>query len=89
MDVALTLGVSQKTLEEEFYMIDIPVLLEKKQKNDALEQLNQLVLYNASNMQPEDFKRFTNDLAKQAGIQQEQKFDRERIEQLRSMIRGF
>lgn len=89
MDVSLTLGVSQKTIEEEFYMIDLPLLLEKKRKNDAIERLNQLVLYNAASMDQSDFKQFVNDLTKQAGIKQEQKFSREKIEQLRSMLRGF
>lgn len=89
MDVALTLGVSQKAIENEYYMIDLPELLEKKRQKDAVEKLNKLVLYNATSMEQSEFKQFVNELTKQAGIKEEQKFSREKIEALRSMIRGF
>lgn len=88
MEVAITLGVSQTAVETEYYMIDLPALMEKKRKKDAIDRLNQVILYNSSGMDKNDFKRFVNDLMKQAGVdKEEQKFNRAKFEQLRAMLR--
>lgn len=89
MDVAITLGVSQKVVENEYYMIDLPELMEKKRRKDAIDRLHKLLLYNASNMEQSEFKKFVTELMRQAGIKEETKFSREKIEQLRAMMKGF
>lgn len=64
MECALELGVSQKVLENEYYMIDLPLLLYKKQKQDAALRLLDLQIAIAPHMEEKDYRRFVEHLTK-------------------------
>jgi hypothetical protein len=84
----MILETSQYSIENEFYMVDLPELLEikAKQKNEVL--LEKVLLQLATNNRslPEDeSKKYINNLTKQAGNHSSDTFDREKFEQLRMM----
>jgi hypothetical protein len=82
------LGVSQTVLECEFYMVDLANLLEAKRKLSASGRLNEVLLALATNnrgMDDAEYKKFIGGLNKELGIKPENKFNRDKFEQLRAM----
>jgi hypothetical protein len=84
----VVLGVSQTVLESEYYMVDLTRLLEAKRKHDAFGRLNDVFTTLATNnrgMEDAEYKKFISGLNKEVGIKAENKFDRDKFEQLRAM----
>jgi uncharacterized NAD-dependent epimerase/dehydratase family protein len=82
------LGVSQYAIENEYYMIDLPRLLERKAKLDAMNRLEDLrfnVATNNRGLDESEFKKYVNELTKRTGLKVNEKFDRNKFEQLRAM----
>lgn len=90
------LGVSQTEIEEEFYMKDIPQLIEEKHTKNRQEKINeyfiQLQLMIASNdraMDPDDYKHLVRNLTKNLEDNESKndtdKLDRQALETLRLM----
>jgi uncharacterized NAD-dependent epimerase/dehydratase family protein len=91
MDVALMLGVSQHAIENEYYMTDLPRLLERKAKLDAMKRLDDFRFNIATNnrgLDEAEFKQYTNELTKRTGLKVNEKFDRSKFEQLRAMTQA-
>jgi uncharacterized NAD-dependent epimerase/dehydratase family protein len=88
LDVALMLGVSQHAIENEYYMIDLPRMLERKARIDAMKRIEDLrfnIATNNRSLDEAEFKKYMNELTKRTGIKVAEKFDREKFEQLRAM----
>jgi uncharacterized NAD-dependent epimerase/dehydratase family protein len=88
MEASLILGVSQKAIENEYYMIDLPALIERKTKYDAVNRLADLRFVLATNnrsMEDSEYKRYVNELTTRLGIKVSDKFDRGKFEQLRAL----
>lgn len=86
ISVAAMLGVSQTTLESEFYMVDILTFLEQKRKLDAVNRLQTVQVLLATNnraMADTETKMFMRDLTRAIGVKEEQKFSRSKFEELR------
>jgi hypothetical protein len=84
----VVLEVSQTVLENEFYMVDLSKLLEAKRKQSASSRLNDVLLTIATNnrgMDDAEYKKFIGGLNKDIGIKPENKFNRDKFEQLRAM----
>lgn len=62
MDCALMLGVSQTVLENEYYMVDLPLLIHKKTQKVAEERLVALQIALAPNMKEEGLRQFMDRL---------------------------
>jgi hypothetical protein len=91
MEVALILGVSQHAIENEYYMIDLPRLIERKVKLDAVKRLEDMRFTFASNnrsLEEVEFKKYMNELTKRTGAKISETFDREKFEQLRAMTKA-
>ncbi|SDZ05260.1 hypothetical protein SAMN05444416_11287 [Thermoactinomyces sp. DSM 45892] len=86
INLSVELGVSQKVLEEEYYMVDLFDLMKQKRKKEARSRLNLLTIIHSKQMEEQDFKKFVHSLSTEAGMQEKQEFDRDRFEQLREMI---
>lgn len=85
------LGVSQKAVETEYYMVDLPKLVEKKMKFDAVKRLGELQFVLASNnrsFEEAEYRKYVKQLSNQAGIKSETNFDRDKFEQLRALTKG-
>jgi hypothetical protein len=84
----VVLGVSQTVLESEYYMVDLAKLLEAKRKQSAYSRLNDVFMTIATNnrgMEDSEYKKFIGGLNKELGIKAENKFNRDKFEQLRAM----
>lgn len=80
------LNVSQRTLETEYYMIDLRALLEQKRKYDAMQRLQDVQLALATNnrsVEDAEFKSLIKTLNNSLGVKHEEKFSREKFEELR------
>jgi hypothetical protein len=69
-------------------MVDLVKILETKRKHDALNRLNNVFTILATNnrgMDDAEYKKFISGLNKELGIKSENKFNRDKFEQLRAM----
>ena len=82
------LGVSQIDIERNYYMVDLPELLVRKRKNDAMQRLTDLRVLIASNnrmIEDAEYKTLVNEFTKAVGIKPRNTFDRNKFEQLRAL----
>jgi hypothetical protein len=80
--------VTQKAIESEYCLIDLPDYIAKKGKTKAEDQLKQLMLLQASNqrvMEEEAYSGFVKGLKQNADIREEEKFNRDKFEELRML----
>jgi len=84
---AIILGVSQSVIENEFYMVDIPHMLEEKMKEKHKELFEKVIIQLATNsrsLEDEEFKKFIEKITKILEVQEKNnQFDREKFEHLR------
>ncbi|TYS60471.1 hypothetical protein FZC76_21605 [Sutcliffiella horikoshii] len=86
-DAAISLNVTQKVLETQYYMIDLPDLLEKKRVEQSrlkLLDLHNLIASNNRAYESEDYINHVNSLLKVAGFDDRNttKFNREKMDRL-------
>lgn len=81
---------TQYEIENEYYFVDLPDLIEKKRKSEAMALLQKLrsdVAAGARSMGDEDYSKYSEELAKLAGLREEkQRFDREGFEQMKGIL---
>jgi hypothetical protein len=71
-------------------MVDLPALLSAKRKHDAADRLGEIFMRIATNnrgMEEADYKTFIRGLNKEIGVKPEEKFNREKFEQLRQFAK--
>lgn len=88
MNASSILGVTQVDIETNFYMVDIPTLIEKKRLEQNLEKVTLLNLMIASNnrgMEDKEYREFIKPFVQNGSLLDMNKFDRGKVEQLRSM----
>ncbi|MGY8620212.1 hypothetical protein ACN6A9_01345 [Bacillus safensis] len=84
------LGVTQRQIENDYYMVDIPKILRTKTKANAIDRLSMISLLVGSEgrvMDDREYQRLVKDLRKQAGYVDREDFDREKFEQLRNFFK--
>ncbi|WP_096436486.1 hypothetical protein [Alteribacter populi] len=85
---AVILGKTQRQIENEYYLVDLPELLDDKRRTDAIQRLadnHAQVANNGRRLEDEDYKEYRNALVRAAGIKPKETFDRDKFEQLRMM----
>jgi polyhydroxyalkanoate synthesis regulator phasin len=89
-DASVQLGVTQRVIETEYYFVDLPAVIDERRKRCARERLEALQVQAAANgrLEKDEHKRFVASLTKQAGYKANDKFDRNKFEQLRVMTKG-
>jgi hypothetical protein len=91
IEASVAIGVSQVELENGYYMIDLPAVLESKRKQSALERLTDvhiILATNNRNLEEAEYKAFIRRLNKDVGIKEEQSFNRDKFEELRMFAKG-
>jgi uncharacterized protein YfkK (UPF0435 family) len=63
-------------------MLDLFDIIEEKRKQKALNQLELLQVINARYLDKQDYERYVRDLMRTAGIKEEEKFSREKMDAL-------
>ncbi|MEH7736827.1 hypothetical protein QPL77_14420 [Bacillus pumilus] len=84
------LGVTQRQIENDYYMVDIPKFLRSKTKSNSIERLSMistLIGTEGRSMEDRDYQRMLKDLRKQAGYVDREEFDRDKFEQLRNFFK--
>jgi hypothetical protein len=69
-------------------MVDIPKVIEASRKRDIANRLSDLQMILATNnrgMEDADYKSYINGINKSLGVKADQKFDREKFEELRAL----
>jgi hypothetical protein len=82
------LNVPQTVLETSYYFVDIPKIIEAARKRDIanrLADINMIVATNNKSLEDADYKAYISGLSKILGIKADQKFDREKFEELRAL----
>lgn len=80
--------MTQKAIESEYCLNDLPDYIAKMSKKKAVEQLKQLMLLQASNqrfMEEEAYSGFVKGLKQNAEIKETDTFDRDKFEELRML----
>jgi hypothetical protein len=73
-------------LENGYFMVDLPALLKAKRKHDAVNRLSDVHMILSTNnrsLEEADSKAFMRGLTKELGVKEEQKFSREKFDELR------
>ncbi|WP_254704131.1 hypothetical protein [Bacillus thuringiensis] len=84
--MAGVIGVTQKQLEDEFYMVDIVRMGEIKRKQDALSKLELINIVNFKTLEDADRRDMVRRYMREAEIKpKEAKFDRDKFEELRTL----
>jgi hypothetical protein len=90
LDAAIALGFTQRQIETEFYMLDIFDAMRKKRETDAHGQLSQLNIVNSHRMEPDDYKRYVNQLMRQANIKTKaENFSRDKMDALHAFTKSM
>jgi hypothetical protein len=82
------LNVPQTVLETSYYFVDIPKIIEAARKRDIADRLADIYMRIATNnrsIEEADYKTYIGGLNKSLGIKTEQKFDRDKFEELRAL----
>jgi hypothetical protein len=82
------LNVPQTVLETSYYFVDIPKIIEAARKRDIANRLADIYTIIATNnrsIEEADYKTYIGGLNKSLGIKTEQKFDRDKFEELRAL----
>jgi len=89
-EAAITLGCTQKEIEEDYYLIDIPDFIASMRKREAQDRIQLVQITNSKHMQPEDYKQFINGLYRQAGFEvNTSDFDRAKMDELHAFTARF
>jgi hypothetical protein len=87
-DAAVILGKTQFEIETEYYLVDLPDLIDAKNRVEAQQRLTSIqerVAANGRKMADEDYSRYRRALLKDAGIKAPSGFDRDKFEELRAL----
>jgi hypothetical protein len=90
MDAAVLLDKSQVEIETGYYMVDLAELIESKRKVEAAEKLERVRMTLGTNnrsMEDAEYKSLISDLTNRIGMKQETKFNRDKFDQLRAMMK--
>ncbi|WP_185956365.1 hypothetical protein [Melghirimyces algeriensis] len=80
------LGVSQRTIETEYYIVDVPKIIKIRNQNDAVNKLFQIQVESFPYMEKRSQTALIEALQRDVGINQENtNFDRSKMDQLHAM----
>lgn len=80
------LGVSQRTVETEYYIVDIPEIVRVLRHREAVDRLFQLQASSFTHMEKNAQVQLIKSLQREAGVKQEAvKFERAKMDQLHAL----
>jgi 5-bromo-4-chloroindolyl phosphate hydrolysis protein len=84
------LDKTQVEIETGYYMVDLAKVIESKRRLEAADKLEQVRIALSTNnrsLEEADYKALVSDLTKRVGFEPEQKFNRDKFDQLRAMMK--
>lgn len=83
---AALLGVTQREVETEYYIVDIPEIVKVLRQREAVDRLFQLQASSFTHMEKDAKAALIKSLQREAGVKQESvKFDRAKMDQLHAL----
>lgn len=80
------MGVTQRQIEEDYYLIDLAMYAEKSRNQKAAKKLDLLTIANSKNLEQEDYRNLVRNWTREAGIKpKREKFNRSKFEELRAL----
>ena len=82
------LGVTQTELENGYYMVDLPAVIESKRKNIAVNRFYDIYTLLATNqraLENTESQSFIRAISKEMGVKESENFDRGKFEELRAL----
>ena len=82
------LGVTQTELENGYYMVDLPAVIESKRKNIAVNRFYDIYTLLATNqraLENTESQSFIRAISKEMGVKESDSFDRSKFEELRAL----
>ncbi|MCW1241937.1 hypothetical protein [Bacillus pretiosus] len=80
------MGVTQRQIEEDYYLIDLAMYAEKSRNQKAAKKLDLLTIVNSKHLEQEDYRNLIRNWTREAGIKpRRQKFSRSKFEELRAI----
>ncbi|MEK4697774.1 hypothetical protein MKX31_27995 [Bacillus sp. FSL M8-0063] len=80
------MGVTQRQIEEDYYLIDLAIYAEKSRNQKAAKKLDLLTIANSKNLEQEDYRNLVRNWTREAGIKpRREKFNRSKFEELRAL----
>lgn len=84
--MASVMGVTQRQIEEDYYLIDLAIYAEKSRNQKAAKKLDLLTIANSKNLEQEDYRNLVRNWTREAGIKpRREKFNRSKFEELRAL----
>lgn len=80
------IGVTQREIENDYYMIDLARMAEIRRKQQALQKLELLQIVHARQLERKDYEDLVRRYTNEAEIKREEpKFNRSKFEELRAI----
>lgn len=86
--MAVLLGVTQTELENGYYMVDLPAIIESKRKSVAVNRFLDIYALLATNnraLEDAHSKAFIEGISKEMGVRESERFDRGKFDELRAL----
>lgn len=84
--MASVMGVTQRQIEEDYYLIDLAMYAEKSRNQKAAKKLDLLMIVNSKHLEQEDYRNLVRNWTREAGIKpKREKFNRSKFEELRAL----
>ncbi|KAB7674984.1 MULTISPECIES: hypothetical protein [Bacillus] len=84
--MASVMGVTQRQIEEDYYLIDLAAYAEKSRNRKAARKLDLLTIINARNLEQKEYRELIRTWTREAGIKPKtEKFNRSKFEELRAL----
>jgi hypothetical protein len=84
--MAAVMGVTQRQIEEDFYLLDLAHYAEKSRNRKAAHKLDLLTIANAKNLEQDSYRDLVRSWTREAGIKpKREKFNRSKFEELRAL----
>lgn len=84
--MASVMGVTQRQIEEDFYLIDLAYYAERSRNRKAAHKLDLLTIANANNLEQDAYRDLVRSWTREAGIKpKREKFNRSKFEELRAL----
>ncbi|MED2788231.1 hypothetical protein P4261_28415 [Bacillus thuringiensis] len=80
------MGVTQRQIEEDYYLIDLAYYAEKARNRKAAHKLDLLTIANSKSLEHKDYRDLIRNWTREAGIKpKREKFNRSKFEELRAL----
>lgn len=84
--MASVMGVTQRQIEEDYYLIDLAAYAERSRNRKAARKLDLITIVNSKHLEQKEYRELIRNWTREAGIKpKNEKFNRSKFEELRAL----